>query len=154
MSKRYTYDPEFEFSNPGNGKAVPQFTLDENGKAVPMLDENGKQVVHSLYDDIQLNAKTNDYKKILEQGGDVTLFAGTARDDVDYTEFGTGSDLLNTSAMLRDKGISTDDFLKFAKEFISKYENNSNMSINSFTGDKSIHEINNQENKENKGENK
>lgn len=114
----------------GNGKAVPQTILDKNGVAVKQLDAEGNQVVHSLYDEIQLNAKTNDYRKVLESGGDIKLFAGTSDEKIDVSEFGEASDLLDVQAKLKANGINLSDLSKIVADLMSKQANGANVSQN------------------------
>lgn len=100
MLKRVIAKTECTFKNKfitkaGNGKAVPQYEL-KDGKVVPVINKaTGEIITHNLYADIQKNAKANDYKRILEMGGDPLMFASTTDQVVDTTQMGSGVDLLN-----------------------------------------------------------
>lgn len=102
----FTQDCSKFVSNAGNGKAVPQYELDENNKVVPVIDEKtGEQVVHNLYKDIQLNKNANNYKNMLESGVDPVMFASNTDSVVDTTQFGSGTDLLKADVEAQARGF-------------------------------------------------
>lgn len=106
----------------GNGKAVPQFELDENRHVVPVIDkETGEQVVHNLYADIQKNKHANDYKNLLKSGVDPVMFASNSDAVIDTTQFGSGVDLLKAEQSAKANGYNSfDDLLAKFKVFMEK----------------------------------
>lgn len=116
----------------GNGKAVPQFELNENKEVVPVIDkETGEQVVHNLYVDIQKNKHANDYKHLLESGVDPIMFASKSDVVVDTTKMGSGVDLLKAEQVAKAKGYNSfEDILAKFKQFMEK-EKNEKVSVHS-----------------------
>lgn len=98
------YDPvEIVSTCAGDGKAVKQFYLDEKiGEIKPLLDADGKQVYHSLYDDIQSNKSTNDYKKVLEQQGSLDDVS-TNWPEADYSDIGSFTEIVNANNSVQEK---------------------------------------------------
>lgn len=100
----YTVDPKkhFKKTNSGNGSAVPQYELIDE-VITPKKDKDGKQVYHSLYQDIQNNKSANDYKKILEQVG-LDNFPGkdTSWKAIDVSDIGTYNDLVKSNNKVQE----------------------------------------------------
>lgn len=109
-------------SNPGNGKAVPQFELNDENKVVPVVNEKtGEQVVHNLYNDIQLNKNANNYKNMLESGVDPVMFASNTDSVVDTTQYGSGVDLLKAQNEAESRGFKNfNDIAVMFKQFIEQ----------------------------------
>lgn len=106
-------------TNSGNGKNVPQFYLDEKNKVIkPKLDKDGKQVMHSLYDDIQKNKNANDYKKALMLNPSLMDSDNVDWKDMDVSEMGDFETINN--AFNKVKNATGKDVFELLKEYESK----------------------------------
>lgn len=106
-------------TNSGNGKNVPQFYLDEKNKVIkPKLDKDGKQVMHSLYDDIQKNKNVNDYKKALMLNPKLMDADNVDWENMDVSEMGDFETINN--AFNKVKNATGKDVFELLKEYENK----------------------------------
>lgn len=124
----YTLDPKrhFKKTNSGNGSAIPQYELIDD-VVVAKKDQDGKQVYHSLYQDIQNNKSANDYKKILEQVG-LDNFPGkdTSWKGIDVSNIGTFNDLVKSNNKIQEtlRKYDVKDLNALHEKLFKKVENN------------------------------
>ena len=115
-------------NNPGNGISVPQFYLDKETMTIrKKLDKNNKQIVSSLYDEIQMYANVNDYKKLIERNnGDLSSLGlgqgAQSRSDIDLTKFDSKEALMNASARLSNQGVNTESLWEKIKNVLIKHK--------------------------------
>lgn len=94
----------------GNGKNEIQFELKDGKPVVKVDNKTGEFITYNRWADIQKNKDTNNYKKLLEAGGDIKMFAAPTEAYVDTTQFGdSGAELLSAQAKLHEAGISVED---------------------------------------------
>lgn len=110
-------------SNPGDGKKVPQFELNEKTNLLQVkLDKDGNRVFHNLYNDIQVFRDTNSIERILSlaQDGDIEKldFRCTSEQearskDVDYTNIKTMAEMKDLQNKLASQGKTLDDLQNY-----------------------------------------
>lgn len=120
-------------SNCGNGKAVPQYELNEKGEVVYQRDKDGKIITHNLYKDIQSMKGVTDYKKIIQMnGGDLSVFVDNNQQvqDIDATKFGSLEEVLNASAKCRSQGLDINAVEKAMHELLEKMRESKSINSN------------------------
>lgn len=108
-------------SNCGNGKAVPQYEL-KDGKVIPKLDSNGKQVTRNLYKEIQLAKGITDIAELIKKYPDeVIVEPNWGNSDVSNIDGNDLDDMLNAQNRVNAiGGMAAID--KIAADIAAKYK--------------------------------
>lgn len=109
-------------SNSGNGKNVAKYYLDNSdGILKKQLNKDGQQVYFSLYDNIQLNSKTNDYKTFLNAGGSYGVAEIEKDTFTDVSNLGDIENLTDAKNSMSIRNMSLEDLKKNFDGLIKKY---------------------------------
>ncbi len=124
-------DSDIGACNAGDGKAVPQYHLDEKlHQIVPTIDEKtGERITHNLYEDIQNNLDYTNYKKLLEINGLPPMSPIESTGEVvDYTNIGSYGEILKANdKIIKQSGKTADQLVKdLLVKNENKIDNNTN----------------------------